>query len=447
MFNNMGYTEYFTRYYRNNTGYLGDTDTNFDNLTQKRKNRKYLPTFHTCCLYTKKKKCFCKFGSNHLDSSLSNFINGLYKGEFDIDVSGETISITKNKEQEEKDERVKIENALIAEEIKGTNFKYMYEYNNRVNDNILIYNDYKEVEKKINEDKKICEKCGISLYGDHFHKGWKNENGDYVLLCISCSKKYFGGASDLKYDLYPREEPSPLIPAFKTEKEHKNINFHVVTQNKQELFSTNIIQQKNSNDSCSKCNKSGRKQDFIQCSNCQKFYHLSCIYPSCIHPINLKFVSRFNSWYCPQCERCSKCKNPDNNNNNPLIKCNTCFRSFHQNCYQFHTINDKKYCVDCICCKNCQKILNPMSPTNSNDLAMTIKGYRACEECWKNYKLKRYCPICLKVYKNQDDSLNVYCSKCLNWYHIECEGISLEQVEEINKKKNSFTCSACKNYN
>ena len=47
----MGYTEYFTRYYRNNTGYLGDTDTNFDNLTQKRKNRKYLPTFHTCCLY------------------------------------------------------------------------------------------------------------------------------------------------------------------------------------------------------------------------------------------------------------------------------------------------------------------------------------------------------------------------------------------------------------
>ena len=455
MLNNMGYTEYFTRYYRNNTGYLGDIDSNFDNLTQKRKNKKFFPTFHTSCVYTKKKKCFCKFGSNKFDSSLSNFINDLYNGNIDIDVSGEKISIKKNNEQELKDKKIKIENSLISEEIKVTNFKNMYAYNNRINDNILLYQDYKEVEKKINEDKKICEKCGISLYGDNFHKGWKNENGDYVLLCSSCSKKYFAGANDLKYENNPRDETQStnythynsnntnnVIPPFKTEN-HKFQVIHSQNSNKQnEYFSTNISQQKINNDACSKCGKSGKKHDFVQCSNCHKYYHPYCINQA----MNLKLVTRFNSWYCPDCERCSKCGNQDNNINNPLIKCVTCFRSFHHNCYQFHNINGKNYCIDCICCKNCQKILNPMSPINSNDMQMMIKGFRTCEDCWKNYKLKKYCPICLKVYKNENDSLKVYCNKCLNWYHIECEGISLEQAEEIKKKKNSFTCSVCKMY-
>jgi hypothetical protein len=81
----------------------------------------------------------------------------------------------------------------------------------------LSNTDYREIEKNINEDKKICENCKTSIYENNFHKGWKNDQGEYVLLCSLCSKKYFNGALEINFDkredMYRSriEIPEPIV--------------------------------------------------------------------------------------------------------------------------------------------------------------------------------------------------------------------------------------------
>ena len=78
-------------------------------------------------------------------------------------------------------------------------------------ENNLNYNDYSEIEKIINEDKKICENCNTHIYENNFHKGWKNDQGEYVLLCSVCSKKYFNGALEVKFEPKREEIFKPRI--------------------------------------------------------------------------------------------------------------------------------------------------------------------------------------------------------------------------------------------
>ena len=69
----------------------------------------------------------------------------------------------------------------------------------------MLVKDYKEIERKINEDKKKCQKCGCSLNGEEQRRGWKNELGEYTLLCVYCAKKYFDGAHELRYDSHDNQ--------------------------------------------------------------------------------------------------------------------------------------------------------------------------------------------------------------------------------------------------
>jgi hypothetical protein len=133
-----------------------------------------------------------------------------------------------------------------------------------------------------------------------------------------------------------------------------------------------------------KCNKSGKKSDFLNCSNCDRNYHPFCIDT----PVYVKHVCRFK-WLCPQCKRCqgdcvykSQTKTEER-----LIKCNTCDRTFHKNCYNTINLpaNGKTYCSDCINCKNCNTLLPVLSINSHNEILM-VKGFRVCEECWKYYK-------------------------------------------------------------
>ena len=132
--------------------------------------------------------------------------------------------------------------------MKITNYKQMKRFKRNINELSLTVNDYKDIEKSINEDKKVCEKCGANLFGENYHKGWKNESGDYVLLCYACSKKYFAGANEVKYETkrdgysttsdqrgystthYQGSTPG-MIPPFKTDlgmsQIHRNVNFKV----------------------------------------------------------------------------------------------------------------------------------------------------------------------------------------------------------------------------
>jgi hypothetical protein len=159
----------------------------------------------------------------------------------------------------------------------------------------------------------------------------------------------------------------------------------------------------------------------------------------------LKYVNRFK-WLCGNCKSCQQCGN--NNPSMRLLRCNTCDRTFHPQCYKIGPYpgsmdQTKVYCSDCISCKNCCKDLPLLNYANQNEF-LNIKGYRVCDDCWKYYKNKHYCPICLKIYKQQNDNVKIYCNKCLNFYHAECENLSPDEVRERQKTKNNYTCSICR---
>lgn len=97
----------------------------------------------------------------------------------------------------------------------------------------------------------------------------------------------------------------------------------------------------------------------------------------------MKCVNRFK-WLCNNCKSCQACTRVSSEK---LTKCNTCERTFHQNCYPLTVslLNGKTYCTDCINCKNCSRLLPILTIVNQNDL-LTVKGFRVCDECWNYYK-------------------------------------------------------------
>ena len=204
---NMTYHEYFTRYYHNDNGSLAPlkkSDLTSKKFLSKKRNPKN--NFHTSCPLTKKKKCWCKFYNDPMEKSLSSFLNKLHNGEIDIDISGENIKIIDNEKHIEQKKKIKNEQGLINEQIKLINFDDVNkDYFTKLNEKNLLVKDYKEIERKINEDKKKCQKCGMSLNGEEQRRGWKNELGEYTLLCISCAKKYYDGAHELRYDSHDNQ--------------------------------------------------------------------------------------------------------------------------------------------------------------------------------------------------------------------------------------------------
>ena len=198
---NLTYREYFTRYYHNSNGSLGSFQKSDKLLSKKRKKEKEKNNFHTCCPYTKRKKCWCNFFIDPFEKNLNSFISKLHGGKIDVDITGENLKIIKNEKYLKKKENKKKEKEIIDEKIKIINFNDVNkDYFMRLNEQNLFIKDYKEIERKINEDKKKCQKCGCSLNGEEPRKGWKNELGEYTLLCNYCIKKYYDGAHEVRYD-------------------------------------------------------------------------------------------------------------------------------------------------------------------------------------------------------------------------------------------------------
>jgi hypothetical protein len=188
----------------------------------------------------------------------------------------------------------------------------------------------------------------------------------------------------------------------------------------------------------SKCNRIGKKQDMLNCKSCQKYYHPQCVNPSIV----LRYAARFE-WYCEECKVCEICSSPSSIE--AVIKCDYCDRVKHLSCAGIYNESTSKsyYCQDCVQCKNCLRPCPMVSNMNVSE-PIFMKGFRVCNDCWKSYKTQNYCPKCVKVYTNQSDFNTVYCRKCLCNFHIECERISVEELNSILRNKVNYTCSICK---
>jgi hypothetical protein len=157
--------------------------------------------FHLDCKFSRKKICFCsQIDSSQYNKDFADFLSLLMKDEIEICEDPRTKrTLFKRKDQEEIQYH-EAKQKLALEKLKNIELQKAKTYiRNLEENNVLSYSDYREIEKSINDDKKICENCKTNIYENNYHKGWKNEAGEYVLLCPMCSKRYFGGALDLQF--------------------------------------------------------------------------------------------------------------------------------------------------------------------------------------------------------------------------------------------------------
>lgn len=155
--------------------------------------------YHSDCRFSKKKICHCnqfKYNIMEKDFKLAQILDHLVNDKIEICCNTYNKKIEFKKREDLAFSKKQIE----IERIKSLKFSEMKSYFENYDENTLSLNEYKEIEKNINDDKKICENCKTNIYENNFHKGWKNELGEYVLLCPLCSRKYFNGALEIKFE-------------------------------------------------------------------------------------------------------------------------------------------------------------------------------------------------------------------------------------------------------
>jgi len=187
--------------------------TKFSNLSHIAKrdileSEKKTELFHTDCKFSKKKICHCnQYKSNLIqkDLELADFLDQLVNDKIEICCN----TYNKKIEFKKKEDFALIKLQMEAERLKNLCYSKMKDYLKNYDDNNLSLSEYKEIERNINEDKKICENCKTNIYENNFHKGWKNELGEYVMLCPLCSRKYFNGALEIKFE-NKRTEEAPM---------------------------------------------------------------------------------------------------------------------------------------------------------------------------------------------------------------------------------------------
>ena len=155
--------------------------------------------FHSDCKFSKKKICHCsQFKSDIVqkDLELVEFLDQLVNDKIEICCN----TYNKKLEFKKKEDLALAKKHMEAERLRNIGYSEMKNYLKNYDENALSLSEYKEIERSINEDKKICENCKMNIYENNYHKGWKNELGEYVLLCPLCSRKYFNGALEIKFE-------------------------------------------------------------------------------------------------------------------------------------------------------------------------------------------------------------------------------------------------------
>ena len=75
---------------------------------------------------------------------------------------------------------------------------------------------------------------------------------------------------------------------------------------------------------------------------------------------------------------------------------------------------------------------------------MWAPGYRMCKPCNDLFRAKKYCPICLVVYRGFEGEM-VNCDSCKFWVHAGCDGFGKEELEALAQDKDgSYSCPNCR---
>ncbi|MCL7033699.1 hypothetical protein MKW94_019179 [Papaver nudicaule] len=182
---------------------------------------------------------------------------------------------------------------------------------------------------------------------------------------------------------------------------------------------------------------SERASKMLSCSFCSKKYHKSCIKNWAQH----RDLFHWSSWACPSCRTCEVCRKVGDPTK--LMFCKRCDGAHHCYCQQpphKNVASGPYLCPKHTKCHSCASTV-PGSGLSTR----WFLGYNYCDACGRLFVKGKYCPVCLKVYRDSESTPMVCCDVCERWVHCQCDGISDEKYLQFQVDGNLYyKCAACR---
>jgi hypothetical protein len=153
----------------------------------------------------------------------------------------------------------------------------------------------------------------------------------------------------------------------------------------------------------------------IVCAECRSSAHPSCLG---IGKTATAVVGTY-PWQCLECKTCQVCSNPDQEDK--MVCCDECDRGYHSFCVGLKDIPSGQWlCPNCGSCASCG-VTSPGSEPGSkwkHEYVSSKFLHTLCMECSRYFRKGYFCPVCLKVYHDDEtDSPMVCCDTCDRWIH------------------------------
>ncbi|KAI8913030.1 chromatin remodelling complex Rsc7/Swp82 subunit-domain-containing protein [Powellomyces hirtus] len=190
----------------------------------------------------------------------------------------------------------------------------------------------------------------------------------------------------------------------------------------------------------------------LTCAGCKTNHH-----PQCIDFDDAVLICKAQTypWHCSECKTCVKCERAGDDSR--LLFCDTCDRGYHTFCLD-PPLDDAPegtwLCPLCANCTSCQTMTaaswsHAVIPPNKGQTGVTsaFGTYLCtyCPSCYKHYQNKSFCPVCMCVYREDEDSAMVCCDACDRWIHVDCDpDLTHAQYEKLVEEPDSkYTCLLC----
>ncbi|KAK3698907.1 hypothetical protein QZH41_020366 [Actinostola sp. cb2023] len=198
----------------------------------------------------------------------------------------------------------------------------------------------------------------------------------------------------------------------------------------------------------SESNKKGYEEDLIHCSQCENSGHPSCLDMS---PQLVKVIITY-PWQCMECKTCTQCRDPFDEDK--MLFCDECDRGYHSFCVGLKQIPVGRWtCELCGVCASCLRRTPGEGPnsrwkseyTKPRDKSEPQFLQTLCSPCSRLFRSGNFCPVCLKVYRNDESDLPmVCCDECDRWVHTDCDDIDDKSYAELSKEKTKYRCVLCR---
>ncbi|XP_042480311.1 histone-lysine N-methyltransferase 2C-like, partial [Macadamia integrifolia] len=188
---------------------------------------------------------------------------------------------------------------------------------------------------------------------------------------------------------------------------------------------------------CGENEGSERAVRMLPCKICGKKYHRNCLK----NWAQYRDLFHWSSWACPSCRTCEICRKTGDPNK--FLFCKRCDGACHCYCQQpsHKNVSAGPYlCPKHTRCHSCGS-----NVSGSGLSTRWFLGYTCCDACGRLFVKGKYCPVCLKVYRDSESTPMVCCDACERWVHCDCDGISDEKYLQFQADNNLFyKCAACR---